>query len=367
MNRAWEDKIGLSRRNVLTGAAALAFLSASQRAAYAADPVGFMGVNALVGGPLKDILRKETGREVNDGPFVSTTDNVTRLSTPGGAGLFDVMVGTTSLSKAGALGPKSGMERVRALDPAKIPNAALLEDFLKDDVVKRDGQTFMIPVFLGFDTVIYNRKFVSEDDSLTQSWGAIFEDKYAGRIAWMDTAQQMIFAAGLYLGHEQPAKIKGKELAEVTDFLIKKKKNVRTFWTTFAQGVGLFTSGEVVAAYAPIPVRTELLQKGFDIGSSWVKEGVLSFSQSAYIPKAAKNPEGAEALINAMLGRSYASQLTKVTGYLATTKAGSEGLSESDRAKSGYAIFDGKIKSQELSFPEDISNWITAFNRVKRA
>jgi len=358
---------GVSRRSLLAGTASLAMLGAMPRLACAADPVGFMGVNALVAGPLRDILQKAIGRDVKDGPFVSTTDNVTRLSTPGGASLFDVMVGTTSLSKAGALGPKSGMERVRALDLSKIPNVSQLEDFLKKDVVKRDDQTFMIPVFLGFDTVIYNRKFVPDDDALTQSWGAIFEDKYAGRIAWMDTAQQMIFAAGLYLGHSEPEKIKGKELDEVTNFLIKKKKNVRTFWTTFAQEVGLFASGEVVAAYAPIPVRTELRQKGLDIGSAWVKEGVLSFSQSAYVPKAAKNPEGAEALINAMLGREYASQLTKVTGYLATTKSGSEGLSETERGTLGYSIFDGKIKSHELVFPEDIGNWITAFNRVKSA
>lgn len=367
MRRTSLEKNGISRRSVLAGAGAVAALGATGGLSLAAEPVGFMGVNALVAGPLRGIIQNNIGAEVKDGPFVSTTDNVTRLATPGGAGLFDVMVGTTSLSKAGALGPKSGMERVRALDLSKIPNAALLEDFLKKDVVTRDGQTYMIPVFLGFDTVIYNRKFVPDDDALTQSWGAIFEDKYAGRIAWMDVAQQMIFAAGLYLGHKEPEKIKGKELDEVTNFLIKKKKNVRTFWTTFAQEVGLFASGEVVVAYAPIPVRTELRQKGFDIGSSWVKEGVLSFSQSAYVPKAAKNPEGAEAFINALLGKDYASQLTKVTGYLATTKAGSQGLSESERASLGYSIFDGKIKSHELVFPEDISNWITAFNRVKSA
>ncbi|WJR77270.1 extracellular solute-binding protein [Bradyrhizobium sp. NP1] len=354
----------ISRRELLAGAGAAGMLAMMPQLS-AAEPVGFMGVNALLAGPLRDILQQSVGREIKDGPFVSTTDNVTRLATPGGANLFDVMIGTTSLSKAGALGPKSGMERVRAFDLSKVPNAAQLETFLKKDVVTRDGQTFMIPVFLGFDTVIYNRKEVQDDD--IQSWGAIFEDKYAGRIAWMDTAQQMIFAAGLYLGHAEPEKIKGKDLDEVTNFLIKKKKNVRTFWTTFAQEVGLFASGEVVVAYAPIPVRTELRQKGLDIGSAWVKEGVLSFSQSAYIPKSAKNPEGGEALVNAMLGKDYASEITKVNGYLATTTAGSEGLSEAERTTLGYAIFDGKIKSHELSFPDDISNWITAFNRVKSA
>jgi spermidine/putrescine transport system substrate-binding protein len=367
MRKRTPETKGLSRRSVLAGASALATLGVTRGFAANPDPVGFMGVNALLTGPLRDIVQRSIGSEVKDGPFVSTTDNVTRLSTPGSAGLFDVMVGTTSLSKAGALGTKPGTERIRALDLSKIPNASYLEEFLKKDVVSRDGKTYMLPIFLGFDTVIYNRKSVPDDDPLTQSWGAIFEDKYAGRIAWMDTAQQMIFAAGLYLGHKEPEKIKGKELDEVTDFLIKKKKNVRTFWTTFAQEVSLFASGEVVAAYAPIPVRTELRQKGFDIGSSWVKEGVLSFSQSAYIPKAAKNPDGAEALINAFLSKEYASQLTKVTGYLATTKTGSEGLSETERTSLGYAIFDGKIKSHELVFPEDISNWITAFNRVKSA
>ena len=360
--------LSTSRRQFVAGlGAASAFAGMGGGVSHAAEPVGFMGVNALISGPLREVLEKTVGAKINDGPFVSTTDNVARVATPGGAALFDVMVGTTSLSKAGVMGASSGQERVRPLDLPSIPNISQLEDFLKKDVGTRDGHTYMIPVFLGFDTVIYNRKFVSDDDALTQSWGAIFEDKYAGRIAWMDTAQQMIFAAGLYLGHAAPAKIKGKDLEEVTNFLIKKKKNVRTFWTTFAQEVGLFANGEVVAAYAPIPVRTELRQKGFDIGSAWVKEGVLSFSQSAYIPKAAKNPKGGETLINAMLGKDYASQLTKVTGYLATTKAGSEGLSATERAALGYSIFDGKIKSVELSFPEDISNWITAFNRVKSA
>jgi len=141
----------------------------------------------------------------------------------------------------------------------------------------------LIPIFFGFDSVIYNRDVVRDVD--VDTWGLIFDERFAGKIGWYDVAHQMFLAGGLFLGHKEPERMDRNDLAEVTKFLISKKKLVRTTYRTFSECVNLMASGEIVVSYAAVPIRSELQQKGYNVTNGWPKEGVLSFSQNAYIPK----------------------------------------------------------------------------------
>jgi len=323
--------------------------------------------NALVSGPLKGILEAEAKCKINDAPFQSSTDVVARLVAPGGTGRYNLMMSHSIFSRGPVLGAAAGQEKCSALDLAKIPNFAQVADTFKGDILERDGKVFGIPIMWGYDTVIYNKDVVPEQDAYTQSWGLIFEDKYAGRIGWFDTAHQMIMAAALYLGNKQPEAMSTAELNEVGKFLIGKKKNVRTLWTSFAQGANLLSSGEIVATFGAIPMRYGLQQKNFPVLGAWCKEGVLSFVQPAYIPKDSKNQDAAHAVINAMLGKGYASQLSPVSGYLSASRLGAQDLSAADRTRWGYGILDGSTKHYPLRMPPNLQQWIEVWARVKSA
>jgi spermidine/putrescine transport system substrate-binding protein len=158
-----------------------------------------------------------------------------------------------------------------------------------------------------------------------------------------------------------------QELNEVGKFMTAKKKNVRTIWTSFAQCSNLLATGEVVTTFGPIPVRYGLQQKGQPITNAWCKEGVLSFVQPAYIPKDSSNQDAAHALINAMLGQGYASQMSPVCGYLSTSKLGAQNMPAAERARWGYGILDGSTRHAPLRMPADLNRWLEVWTRIKAA
>ncbi|MES2534505.1 MAG: extracellular solute-binding protein [Pseudomonadota bacterium] len=357
----------LSRRDVLKFGAAgvLTALGGGLAHAQSTPTLEILVANALVGAPLKDILEKEAKVKINDNPFQSSTDVVARLVAPGGTKRYNLLMSHSIFSRGPVLGAAAGQEKTAALDLKKIPNFSQVADAFKDDILQRDGKIYGVPIMWGYDTVIYNTKEVPAADA--QSWGLLFEDKYAGRIGWFDTAHQMIMAAALYLGKTKPETMTTAELNEVGRFLISKKKNARVLWSSFAQGANLLASGEIVISFGTIPMRTGLQQKGFPIATAWCKEGVLSFVQPAYIPKDSNNQDAAHAVINAMLGKDYASQLAKASGYLSVSKLAATSLTAEERRTLGYGVLDGSTKNYPLAMPPNLQQWIEVWARVKSA
>jgi spermidine/putrescine transport system substrate-binding protein len=359
------DYLLSTRRQVLKGAAGLAVAGAALPAfAQAGGQVEVLMNNAMVSPPLKAILEKELDLKIVDGPFMSGTDTVSRLTAPGGP-RFDLMNSSFAFSQPVVMGMKAGAERVQPIDLSLIPNMKYINEVSKRGIGQRDGKTYMMPHSWGYDSIIYNRKVVPDDDPYTQSWSLLFEDKYAGRIAWWDVAHQMLMAAGLYLGHKEPEKMDRAQLTEVGAFLIKKKKNVRTMFGTFAQGSNLLSNGEIDVCYGIAPMRNDLQKRGFDVAGAWPKEGVLSLINASYIPKESRNVKAAHAMINAMLDKTYAQALASGSGYLSASTTAMENVSEADKKRYGFGIFEGSIKHYELKFPADMNMWIETWSRVK--
>ena len=61
------------------------------------------------------------------------------------------------------------------------------------------------------------------------SFGILFDDRYGGKISWVDTSN-MMYIGGLFLGVPDPFDMTDEELAEVRDFLASKKHLVKFMW-----------------------------------------------------------------------------------------------------------------------------------------
>lgn len=360
-------QFAFTRRSVLRASfGALAAAAApSQLLAQEKPTISALMVNSAINKKLKSILEEEAKCTINEGPYTSSSDSVSRLMAPGGSSRYDLMLSSVEFSRVPLLGPQAGQERVQPIDTNLIPNFKQIAASAQSAIGARDGKVYLVPIFFGYDTVIFNRDKVPEDDPYTNSWGAIFEDKYAGRIGWFDAAQQMIMAAGLYLKHSSPETMEGKDLQTVIQFLIAKKKNVRAMWTDYAVGSNLMATGEIVCTYGTVPMRVELQTKGFNVAGARPKEGVLTVTNVAYIPKDAKNAKPAHAVINAMLGASYGSELVKASGYLSTSKLGGDQFTPEQRKALGYGVLDGSVKHHGLLFPAQFNAWLEGWTRVK--
>ncbi len=358
----------ISRRALLSTAAGGLALGAlgDVGAARAAADINVLMLNAALNQPLRGIVEAATGAKVVDGPFLNTTDVVSRLVAPGGS-RYDVMVAGIDFARPPVMGAQNGAERAAALDEAKLSNIANLDPFFAKDVIRRADRAYIVPVFWGYDSVLYNREVLKDEDPFTQSWAPLFEDKFAGRIAWLDAGHQMFMAAALHLGEKDPTNMDKAKVEEVTRFLISRKKNIRTIYSSIAEGTNLLANGEVACLYGPVPMRADLQKKGFKITNAWPKEGVLSIVHAAFVPKDTKNLDGAHAFINAMLGDKYPRALTEACGFLSCARSATTGLSAEEKTRLGYGVLDGTTKSYRLAFPPNITALIEGWNKVKSA
>lgn len=315
----------------------------------------------------RPIIEQLSGVKVENAPYVSPTDTLAKLMAPGGTRNYDMMISLTQFVKGPALGEKDGDERLHALDMSKIPNAQNLMQLFKKEIVTRAGKTYMIPVVWGYDSVIYNADEIPTEDSLTQSWGVLFDDKYKGRIAWRDDAHGMIMAAALHRGHPDPIAMDASDLKDLTAYLIDRKKNVRTMWTKFGEAVNLISSGEVWAMYGWIAMRAALQKQGLNVTNNWPTDGLLTWNQSGFVPKDSPNTAAAEAVINAMLSKEYGQKLTEVTNYPSTSAEVAALFSAADKRKLGYDLVDRGLKLYGLNFPADIDKWVESWNIIKTA
>jgi spermidine/putrescine transport system substrate-binding protein len=347
------------------GSAALAGfpgLSAAQQKTITAVMLG-----VIIPDPVRPIIENTSRVKVNNLPFVSQTDLLAKLTAPGGTSRYDYMVVLTDYIRGPLLGEREGQELAMPLDLSKLPNSASQTAMFKGTAIQRGGKTYGVPFFGGYDSVIYNRKKIPENDKLTQSWNLLFSDKYAGRVAVRDDAHQTITAAALALGHKNPADMNKADLDEVAKFLISKKKNFRTMWTQFGEAVNMMSSGEVDAMYGWIPMRAALQKKGVDVTNNWPTEGLLFWSQCGIIPKNAPNPNEAHAVLNAMCGAEYGTALTRESEYLVANSAAAASFSAADRRRYGYDVPERGLRLVPLGWPKIMDSWIQAWSRIKAA
>lgn len=324
--------------------------------------------NVFIPDPVRPIITSQSGGvEVDNLPYVSPSDSLAKLMAPGGTSQYDMIITLTNFAKGPALGARPGNERILALDMNAIPNASGISKDFQSEVVRRDGKTYMLPIVNGFESVIFDASKINPEDPLTQSWNVLFSDKYRGRIAWRDDAHGMIFTAALAMGISDPLSMQPAQVREVQKFLIDRKKNVRTMWTKFAEAVNMIATGEVYCLYGWIPMRAALERQGLKASNNWPREGLPSWTQSAFIPKDSKQAAATHKVINAMLSAEFGRKLTDVTEYPSTNGQVAASYDKAFQTKLGFDVASRGVRRISFELPQQMDVWLEAWNNVKAA
>jgi spermidine/putrescine transport system substrate-binding protein len=130
-------------------------------------------------------------------------------------------------------------------DTSLISNYSALNPTLMESGVV-DGQQYFIPLDWGFIAPIVNLDHVEPTED---SFGILFDDRYEGKISWVDTSN-MMYIGGLFLGVPDPFDMTDEELAEVRDFLASKKHLVKFLWGTSYEFWLAFKKEEVWIGYS---------------------------------------------------------------------------------------------------------------------
>jgi len=210
------------------------------------------------------------------------------------------------------------------------------------------GKRYGLPFDWGTEGISYNTKKVTRRPT---SFGAIHQDEFAGRVTYRATFHVFV-STGLWMGlgnrmrdvYVSEAKAR-PVLDKVLAFLVSKKKNVKTYWSTAAEIEKLLGTEEVWIAETWDGTGWKLDRAGQPIKFTAPKEGAMTWMDGFAIPKGAKNLDAAYAWINFMYDAKNAATFTKESAYFTAVDGAA-------------AHLDPGIKTQyEASFSaQDIKN-----------
>ena len=359
---------GLSRRDFVRLGGSSALLAAAgpmwPNLAHAASTLDVLMAPSPVRPELLDIFEKQTGIKVRPAPYVSPTDTMGKLLS--GSSRLGVMNTLSDLVRP-ALSEAVDRNLLLPWDVAQVPNSKSLANLIKPDVMTKGGKTYSMPIYWGYNAVLYNRKFIPDTEPLTNSWGLLFDDKFKGRVAIRDDAHESIHMTALYMGHKQPLEMERADLKEVVKFLVSKKRNFRAVWSKFAEAIQLMSSNEVHAMFGWLLMRKTLQQQGMDIVGNHPKEGLLWWVHAAFIPKNAPNPEDSYKLLNFLLSAEYGSKLTQMAGVLSTSQLAKDSFSSAEQKVQGYDILERGGPMVRLGLPKRMDLWLEAWAEFKAA
>jgi spermidine/putrescine transport system substrate-binding protein len=158
-------------------------------------------------------------------------------------------------------------------DTSQIPNYASLNPTL-EKFGQINGQQYFIVEDWGFIAPMYRADRV---EPMEDSWSLLFDDRYSGKISWIDTLE-MLSIAGIYQGVPNPWEMTDDELQAATDFLISKKPLVRFLWNQSYELFQAFKRDEVWIGYAWPDAVGYAKGAGLDVEYMNPKEGRITWS-----------------------------------------------------------------------------------------
>jgi spermidine/putrescine transport system substrate-binding protein len=168
-----------------------------------------------------------------------------------------------------------------------------------------NGQQYFIVEDWGFIAPLYRADKVEPQED---SWSLLFDDRYKGKISWIDTLEMLVIA-GYYHQIQDPWTMTDDELGQMRDFLISKKPLVRFLWDQSYDLWLAFKRDEVWIGYSWPDTVGYALTAGMDVVYMQPKEGRIWWSCGMGLFADSKNYYHAHDYVN-----SWSS--TKAAGFL---------------------------------------------------
>ena len=196
------------------------------------------------------------------------------------------------------------------LDYSKIPNAKNIDENMKAFTNVFDpGAKYSLPYMWGTVGILYNTEMVDEE---VDSWGILWDEKYAGQIWMYDSVRDTLGITLKYLGYDLNTR-NADEVEAACQKLIEQAPlrkgfgtdNMRTAMINNKGALALIYSGDAFAA----------MDENENLAYAVPKEGSNVWYDNVVIPKNAKNVEAAHAMINFLNDGNVAAKNTEYICY----------------------------------------------------
>lgn len=205
-----------------------------------------------------------------------------------------------------------------------------------------------IPYQWGTQGLGYNIKATGEK---INSWQAVFDPKYQGRVAFLDDMRATLGVMLIYLGYSPNTK-SAEEITKAKDVLIGLRDNVAAFHADTGQD--LLTQGQVDLVVEYSGDIFQKMEENPDLHYVIPKEGTIFWTDNLAIPKGAPNRELAEQFINFILEPAVGAKNSNFIKYASPNQAAiDQGLIDADSLKDP-AIYPNPEVLTKLKILEDV-------------
>lgn len=234
-----------------------------------------------------------------------------------------------------------GGDLLAPLDLAKLPSwSALNPIYSEADWLKADGSVWSLPVAFGCTGLGSNPEIVSEEDG--NSWGSLFSDKYAGRIAYV--VLDAISLAVAYQGNDISFdsyvgdRAKAQEVVnQARDLIISKKHLLLKYTDSATEQRQLFINDEIDVGQISFGEANALRTGELPFRFTIPKEGTFGFVRSFGLSKRAPNLDNAYTFLEKFLAEpDIGVQVARSSGSIPTFSGFADKMTEDERKVFGF-------------------------------
>ena len=262
---------------------------------------------------LKD-FEAETGIKVNYSTYPSNEAMYSVLETGGSS--YDVIIPSDYM-----ISRLIAEDKLEKLDFANIPNYSLIDDQYKG--LEYDPNNEYSVAYMACTVgLIWNTTMITEDIT---SWGALFDERYAGQILMFDNSRDAMGIALKYLGYSVNTTDEG-ELNEAYELLERQRPLLQSY--VMDQIFDKLESGEAAIGPYYAGDYLSMLENNPDLAFVIPEEGSNYSVDAMCIPKGAANKANAEAFINFMCRTDVSIANMDVIYYTTANKEAAEQYAE---------------------------------------
>ena len=201
------------------------------------------------------------------------------------------------------------------LDMSLIPNYANISEEFKGDNVYYEGDSdeiYSVPYFYGMVGIIYNTRYVAEDEESLGSWDLMWDEDYADDILQFNNCRDAFGTALYKLGYSVNEATE-EQWQEALDLLIEQKAVIQGYvmdeifnkMKSGSAAIAAYYAGDYLSMYEDNP----------DLAFFYPKEGTNRYVDAMCVPANSQNKELAMRYINFMCETEIAVANAEYTYY----------------------------------------------------
>lgn len=249
---------------------------------------------------IKD-FEKETGIKVIYDTFATNEDMYVKIKSGGSD--YDVAIPSDYMIKR-----MINEDLLEKIDYNNVPNYKNISDKFKNLAFDAKNE-YSVPYMWGTVGIIYNKTMVQEP---VDSWGILWNKKYAKQILMVDSPRDSIGVTLKYLGYSLNTN-KDNEIEAAKLKLIEQKPLVLAYVVDEVKDKMI--AGEAAMAVVWSGDAMFMKEKNSDLEYAIPKEGTNLWFDSIVIPKGAKHKKEAEEFINYLSRPDIAQRNVEYIGY----------------------------------------------------